>query len=143
MALKIIVFIWLISGLCVWIVGRSYAHIGASGLIYGNASFLFFSGIFRNNIKLLAISLLTVFLYGGMVWGVFPIDNTISWESHLFGALTGLVLAYVYIHEGPKKEEVTLDDEEQEEFPYWEQENLEDFENEPRQNIGKADNHTN
>ncbi|HEY4788969.1 MAG TPA: rhomboid family intramembrane serine protease [Bacteroidales bacterium] len=118
-AFKVLIIIWIITGLCVWLVGREAYHIGASGLIYGCASFLFFSGVIRKNIKLLAISLLTVFLYGGMVWGILPIDYRISWESHLFGGLTGMVLAFTYHDQGPKPEEKVWE-EEPDDDPYWE-----------------------
>jgi membrane associated rhomboid family serine protease len=100
-AFNVFFLTWIISGILVWIGGRPAYHIGASGLIYGFASFLFFSGILRNSINLLAISLLVVFLYGSLVWGILPIDYKISWESHLFGALTGLFLALAYRHYGP------------------------------------------
>src|ERR1035437_38947 len=110
---------------------RRGTHIGASGVIYGEVAFLFFSGLLRNNIKLLAISLLTTFLYGGMVWGIFPfVDRQISWESHLFGGFTGAVLAVIYVGKGPQKEEIVWEDEEEEEYPYWEQEDLNNTENE-------------
>ena len=92
---------WFVTGILVWVFARSAYHIGASGLVYGFASFLFFSGIIRNNINLLAISLLVVFLYGGLVWGIFPFDFKISWESHLMGGVTGLVLALFYRKYGP------------------------------------------
>ena len=100
-ALKVFFLTWIITGILVWLGGRSSYHIGASGLIYGFASFLFFSGIIRNSINLMAISLLVVFMYGGLIWGILPYDYKISWESHLFGALTGLSLAIVYRHYGP------------------------------------------
>jgi membrane associated rhomboid family serine protease len=100
-AYKVFFLSWIITGIMVWLGGRSSYHIGASGLIYSFASFLFFSGIIRNSINLMAISLLVVFMYGGLVWGIFPYDYKISWESHLFGALTGVCLAIVYRHYGP------------------------------------------
>jgi len=100
-AFKVFFYTWLITGIAVWFGGRSAYHIGASGLIYGFASFLFLSGVIRKNINLLSISLLVVFLYGGLVWGIFPFDYKISWESHLFGALTGLILAFVFKNYGP------------------------------------------
>jgi membrane associated rhomboid family serine protease len=126
-AYKIIILIWLVTGLCVWLGGRPSYHIGASGLIYGFASFLFFSGVLRKNIKLMAISLLTIFLYGGMVWGVLPLDWKISWESHLFGSLAGLTFAFIYADEGPQKEE-TPEDEEYE-YPFWEENEPEEPDN--------------
>jgi membrane associated rhomboid family serine protease len=101
---------WIITGILVWLGGRSSYHIGASGLIYGFASFLFFSGIIRNSINLLAISLLVVFLYGSLVWGIFPFDYKISWESHLFGALTGFALAAAFRHYGPPPPEEMPDE---------------------------------
>jgi len=100
-AYRVFFITWIITGILVWFGGRSSYHIGASGLIYGFASFLFFSGIIRNSINLMAISLLVVFLYGGLVWGILPYDYKISWESHLFGALTGVVLAIIYRKYGP------------------------------------------
>jgi membrane associated rhomboid family serine protease len=100
-AYRVFFLTWIITGILVWFGGRSSYHIGASGLIYGFASFLFFSGIFRNSINLMAISLLVVFMYGGLVWGILPYDYKISWESHMFGALTGLFLAIIYRRYGP------------------------------------------
>jgi membrane associated rhomboid family serine protease len=100
-ALKVFFLTWIITGILVWLGGRSSYHIGASGLVYGFATFLFFSGIIRNSINLMAISLLVVFMYGGLVWGILPYDYKISWESHIFGAITGLGLAIAYRHWGP------------------------------------------
>jgi membrane associated rhomboid family serine protease len=100
-AFRVFFLTWVVTGILVWFGGRSSYHIGASGLIYGFASFLFFSGIIRNSINLMAISLLVVFMYGGLVWGILPYDYKISWESHMFGALTGLCLAIIYRQYGP------------------------------------------
>lgn len=119
-AFKIIILVWVVTGLCVWLGGRKAYHIGASGLVYGFASFLFFSGILRKNINLLAISLLVIFLYGGLIWGIFPIFPEMSWESHFFGGITGLVFAFVYAKEGPQKEEKHWGEEiDDDQFPYW------------------------
>jgi membrane associated rhomboid family serine protease len=133
LAFRILFFIWIASGLGVWIFGRdAYYHIGASGIIYGLASFLFFSGLIRMHVKLLAISLLVIFLYGSLVWGIFPFNYDISWESHLFGGSTGFVLSLIYMHEGPQREEPDWEeneDVEDETDPYWEQttENIEEI----------------
>jgi membrane associated rhomboid family serine protease len=94
--------IYVLTGSLVWIFGRESEHIGASGLIYGFAAFLFFGGIFRRNTRLLAISLLVLVYYGGIIWGVLPIDPRISWEGHLFGALSGIFAAYIFKNKGPK-----------------------------------------
>ena len=87
---------FIFSGLCVWLSGREAWHIGASGVIYALAAFHFVSGIIRNDIRLLTISVVVVFLYGGLVWGMFPINPDISWEGHLWGAISGVVLAIYY-----------------------------------------------
>lgn len=118
-ALRVLIMIWLITGTCVWLGGRPAYHLGASSVIYGEAAFLFFSGALSRNIPQLAISLLTVFLYGGMIWGIFPINMKISWESHLFGALTGMALAFIYAEKIPKTEEKIWEDEPDDD-PYWE-----------------------
>ena len=64
--------IWIGAGLLTFIIGKPGWHIGASGLIYGLAFFLFFSGILRKYVPLIAISLLVTFLYGGIIWHMFP-----------------------------------------------------------------------
>ena len=87
----------ILSGLLTWIVGRPSYHIGASGLIYVLVSFIFFKGILTKYYRLVALSLIIVFLYGGLVWYVFPdVDTTISWEGHLSGFITGFVFAFMY-----------------------------------------------
>jgi membrane associated rhomboid family serine protease len=93
-AARIILYTWLITGILVWIGARSAWHIGASGLVYAYASFLFFSGILSKERRLIAISLLVIFLYGGMIWGIFPENQNISWESHLFGFVSGFMMAF-------------------------------------------------
>lgn len=93
---KVLIASWLISGLWVWISARGNYHIGASGVVYGLASFLFVSGVIRRQRTLMALSLLVVFLYGGLVWGLFPILPRVSWESHFWGAVAGTLMAYVY-----------------------------------------------
>lgn len=103
LAYKVIFFVWLLSGICVWIGARDSYHIGASGLIYGLAAFLFLSGLIRKDVRLAAISLLVVFLYGGLVWGVLPIFPNISWEYHLYGGLSGFLAAIIYRNRGPRK----------------------------------------
>ncbi len=86
----------LITGIWVWAFARPVIHIGASGVLYSFASFVFVSGLIRKNYRLFALSMLVVFWYGGMVWGILPIKHGISWESHLMGALTGIILAINY-----------------------------------------------
>lgn len=83
----------LISGLLTWAIGRTSYHIGASGLVYMLASFIFFKGIFLNSYRQIAASLIVVFLYGSLIWYVLPIEPSISWEGHLSGGIAGFILA--------------------------------------------------
>lgn len=94
-AVMILLFGVLISGLITWAIGRPSYHIGASGLIYVLVSFIFFKGIFTKYYRLIALSLIIVFVYGSMLWYIFPVKEGISWEGHLGGFLTGLVLAII------------------------------------------------
>jgi len=94
--------IYLGTGILVWLFARQNDHIGASGIIYGLAAFLFFGGIFRKDNRLRALSLIILIYYGGIFWGVFPIDPHISWEGHLFGACTGVLAAFIFRNSGPK-----------------------------------------
>lgn len=119
-AYRVFFLIWVITGLIVWLTARPAYHIGASGLVYGFASFVFFSGVLRNNIHLLSISLIVVFMYGSLIWGILPYDLRISWESHLVGGLSGLGMALFYRRYGPpstKKEWPEEDEEEEDEGP--------------------------
>lgn len=95
-ALLIWVAIHLLTGTLVWLLARSSYHVGASGIIYGVASFLFFSAWFRLNIKAIAIASIVALFYGSLIWGVLPIQEGVSWESHLLGAIVGLILAYFF-----------------------------------------------
>lgn len=121
-AKSVFLWIWLVSGVWLWIGGRNNMnyptyHIGASTLVYGLASFLFFSGVFRRHLRLMVVSVLVVFLYGGIVWGVFPLKEEMSWEGHLFGTIAGVLIAYNYRKEGPQRRVYHWDDEEEQEIP--------------------------
>lgn len=126
LAYKVFAWIYLLGGFWLWLGGRESYHIGASGLVYGLTAFLFFSGAFRRETRLMALSLLVVFLYGGMVWGIFPLFKGVSWEAHLFGALAGILLSVVYRKEGPQrklyeweKSDFNDDDVDDDENAYW------------------------
>lgn len=95
-AWQVIIYGILISGFLTWCIGRPANHIGASGLIYVLMSFTLFKGIFSKHYRLIALSLLVVFLYGSMIWYVFPIKENMSWEGHLSGLLVGLFFAIIY-----------------------------------------------
>lgn len=95
-AWRVLFFSWVITGLSVWGFGRSSFHIGISGVIYSQLFFLFFSGVFRQDSRLLTVALLVVFIYGSMIWGIFPYDWKISYESHLSGSVVGFLLSRYY-----------------------------------------------
>lgn len=125
-AWMILGLIYLITGVWVWTFARGNGiHIGASGVVYGLVSFLFFSGIIRREKSTMVITVLVAFLYGGLIWGLFPQlfpRQPISWESHLMGLLAGLILALYYRRQGPQKKEHDWGDEDSEEDPpdaYW------------------------
>ena len=92
-ALRVLVLGVLLSGLLTWIIARPSYHIGASGIIYVLASFIFFKGVFAKHFRLVALSLIVVFIYGSMLWYIFPVKENISWEGHLAGFVTGFLLA--------------------------------------------------
>ena len=100
---KILLILIFTTGLLTWCGARSGTHIGASGLVYGLTFFLMLSGFIRRDRKLIIISLIVVFLYGSLVWGLYPkyaVENNISWEGHLSGFVMGIVLAIFYKNEG-------------------------------------------
>jgi len=111
-AIKSVIVIWLLSGIGIWLIGRPAYHIGASGVVFGINFFLFFSGLFRLDMRSLALSLLVAFAYGSMVWGIFPVDWKISFEAHAMGALSGVLLAWWY-REVDRPPAVRWDDEEE------------------------------
>lgn len=107
-AWPVVIWIYVISGIWLWVGGRNSEsvvnyHFGASMLIYGFATFLFFSGVFRKHRQLMVVSALVAFLYGSITYGIFPFDKSMSWEGHLFGALSGILVAYNYRKEGPQQ----------------------------------------
>jgi len=113
LAIRVWIYSIIFTGILVWLGGRPSFHIGASGLVYALATFLFFSGFIRKHKPLMAISMIVVFIYGGMVWGIFPKDEHISWEGHLFGAINGLFWALYYRDEGPQRKKYSWEIEEE------------------------------
>lgn len=93
-ALGVLVFVHIASGTLVWLLAPDTGvHIGISGIIYGIASFLVASGLFRKNRSSVTIALLVAMMYGGMLLGFIP-EKGVSWQSHLFGALSGIFIAF-------------------------------------------------
>ena len=105
---KVLITGLVLTGLLTWVLGRPSYHIGASGIIYMLVSFIFFSGIFRKYYRLIALSLVVVFLYGSMVWYIFPTKERISWEGHLSGFLVGFLFAFIFRKKGPQPEIFTF-----------------------------------
>lgn len=107
-ALLILLMHYLISGILTWVIASSGIHIGASGMVYGLAFFMVAISIMKMEEHLMAYTLIIIFLYGSIVWGFFPSlfpEKFISWEGHLAGAMTGVILAFFYRQEGPQKRE--------------------------------------
>ena len=101
-ALRVWLWLFFASGMLLWAMASGGNHIGASGIIYGLAAFLFVSGVIRKNLLLLRVSLVVAFLYGGIIWWMLPIDNHVSWEGHLSGAIVGTLLAVAFRRQGPQ-----------------------------------------
>ena len=80
-------------GIAVWLFARDAIHIGASGIVYGLVTYIFFAGVIRRDRRAIAASLLVSFLYGSLAWGVLPIEEGVSWETHLAAAIIGAILA--------------------------------------------------
>jgi len=110
-ALKIILQGTVLLGFLTWLIARPAYHIGASGVVYLLVSFIFFSGILSKNRRLIAISMIVVFLYGSLVWYMFPENQEMSWEGHLSGFIMGIILAFRYRKILPKPDKY-----------YWEEE---------------------
>lgn len=105
-AFRVLAVSWLVTGLSVWWLAddTNAYHIGMSGVIYALFGFLFVSGFFRGILRLQALTLMVVILYGSMVWGIFPQEANVSWEGHLGGLFIGVTLAVYYRRKGPKRQ---------------------------------------
>ncbi len=90
---EITIIIILVSGTALWLFGRSSYHVGASGLIFGFFGYLVLRAWYDRSLKSFIIAFVTVFLYGGIIWGLLPTFSRISWEGHLFGLLAGFLAA--------------------------------------------------
>lgn len=88
----------LLGGMLLWIFGRPAYHVGASGLIFSYFGFLVSRGIFNQKIGPLIVSILTLFIYGSLIWGVLPTLTPVSWEGHLSGLVAGVFIAKRYQH---------------------------------------------
>jgi membrane associated rhomboid family serine protease len=93
--------IYLGSGAGVWLFARDAYHIGASGLTFGAMFFVFTIGALRWDKRAIVLAMVVFFLYGSMIWGIFPFDPAISFESHFFGAIIGIALAVLLRNHDP------------------------------------------
>ena len=122
-ATTVILVSWVSSGIAVWLLARESFHIGASGVVYALAGFIFVSGLLRGKANLLALSLLVVFIYGGLFWGMLPFEEglggrNISYEGHAAGAASGLALALIYRKTNPRQAQIINRED------YWENDDL-------------------
>lgn len=86
--------VWLVGGAGVWLTGGEQTlHIGASVLAFGWLAYLLVRGVFSLSASHIALGLVLLFLYGGLLWGVLPGQLGVSWQGHLFGAAGGLLAA--------------------------------------------------
>ncbi len=99
---KVLLIIWIFTGLSTWVIARENYHIGMSGVIYGLVGFLFTSGALRKYKPLMGLSLFVVFLYGSLIWGIFPMETKVSWEGHLSGLVVGVATAIIFRKQGPQ-----------------------------------------
>lgn len=84
------------SGLGAWLIGPGHSvHIGASGLVFGYFGFLLLIAYFDRSCQAVVVAIMVFFFYGGLVWGIVPRGDGISWQSHLFGLVGGVLAAYL------------------------------------------------
>jgi membrane associated rhomboid family serine protease len=119
-AYKSIAWIYVLTGVMVWFFGREVYHIGASGVVYGLVSFVFWSGLFVKDVRSIVLALTVTVLYSGMFLGILPNQEGISWESHLFGALVGIAVAFMMKNQiEPENKQIPWEDENEEEKAYF------------------------
>ncbi len=113
--LRVLPAVYLGTGAVVWLFGRDSVHLGASGLVYGLVSYVFFAGLLRRDRRAIAASLLVAFTYGTLAWGVLPVDPRVSWETHLAAGVIGLLMALVLRRlDVPPRKRYTWEDESEE-----------------------------
>lgn len=106
----VLALVYLLGGFAVWCFARPAAHLGASGVTYGLVTFLFFSGVIRRDPPSIGLALIVAFLYGGTIWGVLPIEQGVSFESHLAGAILGVIGAFLFRNFDQPEQDVTESD---------------------------------
>lgn len=112
-AVKTLIGVWFLTGIFVWIFARPVYHIGFSGILYGLVAFVAWNGIFRRDIKSIALSLIILIYFGGMIAGILPGQEKISWESHLLGGIAGVIISFFSRNEDPPSNPETMEEEEE------------------------------
>jgi membrane associated rhomboid family serine protease len=112
------IMIYLLTGIAVWVFARDVFHIGASGVVYGLISFVFWSGVFRRSLRSIVLSLITVLIYTPMFEGVLPNQEGISWESHLLGGFVGIFVAWWFREDLEPGEQDPPQEERSDESPF-------------------------
>ncbi|MDF3307763.1 rhomboid family intramembrane serine protease [Rhodococcus sp. T2V] len=88
--------VWVVGGLGTWLTGGSYSnHIGASVLIFGWLAYLLVRGVFARNLGQILVGVVVFVVYGSLLWGVLPSAPGVSWQGHLFGAVGGVLAAWL------------------------------------------------
>ena len=106
--ISVVLFTVIAGGMLVWIFARKGNHIGASGLIYGLVAFLITNGVLEKKFIPILVSIAVALIYGGLIWGIFPsLRSHISWEGHLFGAISGVFIAFL-LKKSQEKQKLTL-----------------------------------
>ena len=121
-AWRVLVLVYIGSGIGIWLFARHNYHLGASGLTHGMMFFVFTTGILRGDRLSIALSMIVFFLFGGMVWSIFPQLPGVSYESHFFGAASGILAAFLFRHRDPLPAEKSYD---------WEDETADDEDDGP------------
>jgi membrane associated rhomboid family serine protease len=93
-AMRAFWMIYFLTGFSVWLLARPVSHIGASGIVYGLVSFIFWNGIFRRSLRSIILAIVVMLVYSGMFLGILPDQEGISWESHLLGSLAGIFASF-------------------------------------------------
>ncbi|MGB1248401.1 MAG: rhomboid family intramembrane serine protease [Chitinophagales bacterium] len=122
-AFSILPILYVFSGILLWFIGEKGSnHIGASGLIYALAFFLFTSGAIIRERNTLAVSFFIIMWYGSMIWGIFPfsVESGVSWEGHLSGAIVGVALAFILYWKQRKRKSIESEEEEEAKIPFYE-----------------------
>lgn len=108
-AMRAFWMIYFMTGSAVWLFARPVSHIGASGIVYGLVSFIFWNGIFRRSLRSIILALIVMLVYSGMFFGILPDQEGISWESHLLGSMAGIFASFWFKGE-LEDEEIEKDD---------------------------------